>query len=283
MPPLGPISTPANKMPILEPMVTQVSPTGIDSLTFSTAKASSGSTINLSSSSNSVAQFMMDGQSVSPPQSGAINVGDIIGGSQGSKLIRIQDGQIVQELSAGALSPTQAKADSRTVVTLNQSVLGTKSSAKISQMAQSAATNASSTALQKISVPNLAGRTQSIIGANANIQNPINVSRVAKQPIAAPTMVRKGPAGVTLVQQTSVAAPPRVPQPGVMPVVQGSGGGTQYYVTAKSTDKNLQGKVILIPQQVFSQSNQQGKGGRGAAQSQAKQGEYILFIILKNG
>nr|KAJ8033857.1 YEATS domain-containing protein 2 [Holothuria leucospilota] len=37
--------------------------------------------------------------------------------------------------------------------------------------------------------------------------------------------------------------------------------GAQYYITAKSTDPNLKGKVILIPHQVFAQASAQQSGG----------------------
>lgn len=58
---------------------------------------------------------------------------------------------------------------------------------------------------------------------------------------------------------------------GSLQVVSNTPPGAQYYITAKSTDPNLQGKVILIPHQVFAQaSTQQPGGGKTIQKTTAK-------------
>lgn len=271
MPPLGPISTNVNKSLVLEAIkTTQVSPTGAaDSVVFAPSSLVSGKGAN-----NQVGK---DAQ-VSPTHTGAINVGDVAISSPGSKLIRIQDGQIVQEVQPSrTVSPPQGKTENRTVVTLNQTVLGAngKANGKVTQAAKQAVSGTPTVSLQRIPVPSFAGRSQTLISSsNPSLQSTVSISQLAKQPVGASQLVRKGSTGVTLVQQSpSVRAPqqPQQQQPGVVPVMSNPPAGTQYYITAKSTDKNLQGKVILIPQQVF--AGQSGKGGRGSNPGQAsKQG-----------
>lgn len=46
--------------------------------------------------------------------------------------------------------------------------------------------------------------------------------------------------------------------------------GAQYYITAKSTDPNLQGKVILIPHQVFAQASSTQQAGGSKTPATAK-------------
>ncbi|XP_071496670.1 YEATS domain-containing protein 2-like [Diadema antillarum] len=288
MPPLGPISTPINsKTPSLDPPTTQVSPTGLDSVSFSPS-------LLVNSGSSSLGTLLSDGQTVSPTQTGAINVGDIAISSQGGNLIRIQDGQIVQELPSDAVSPTHAKAEMKTVVTLNQVMSGSKSIIKASQASSPPGTNTPSISLQKISVPSASSHPQAMVGTSTPaMPSTVSISQLSKQPLVASPVVRKSPSGVTLVQQTAVGvSASRVgQQANVMPVIPNPPPGTQYYVTAKSTDKNLQGKVILIPQQVFSQnSGQSGKSGRGAGKTSntSKQGSGSFLspsnvLILPQG
>lgn len=289
MPPLGPISTSLNKTPGMESnKTTQVSPTSVNTTSFASSLL-----LSASEASNNVGQLATDTPQVSPTQSGAINVGDVAISSLGSKLIRIQDGQIVQETSSEAVSPTQVKAENKVVVTLNQSMPGAKTNVKMTQIAKPAVTSTATISLQRIPVASLAGRPQTIVSASSpSVQNAVSVPQLTKQTLMGSPMVRKSPAGVTIVQQAQVGATPArmQQQQSILPVMSNPPAGTQYYVTAKSTDKNLQGKVILIPQQVFSQSAGQagGKSGRGAGQGQSKQGSGSFLspsnvLILPQG
>eukprot|EP00057_Strongylocentrotus_purpuratus_P034054 XP_793746.3 PREDICTED: YEATS domain-containing protein 2 [Strongylocentrotus purpuratus] len=278
MPPLGPISTNVNKSLVLEAIkTTQVSPTGTDSVVFTPSSLISGKGAN-----NQVGK---DAQ-VSPTHTGAINVGDVAISSPGSKLIRIQDGQIVQEVQPSrTVSPPQGKMENRTVVTLNQTVLGAKTNGKVTtQAAKQAVSGTPTVSLQRIPVPSFAGRSQTLVSSsNPSMQSTVSISQLAKQPVGASQLVRKGSTGVTLVQQSpSVRGPqqPQQQQPGVVPVMSNPPAGTQYYITAKSTDKNLQGKVILIPQQVF--AGQSGKGGRGSNPGQASKQGSGSFLSPSN-
>ncbi|XP_054774433.2 YEATS domain-containing protein 2-like [Lytechinus pictus] len=264
MPPLGPISS----KPIETIKSTQVSPITSESIPLVSSSLISGNGVG------------KDTQ-VSPTQTGAINVGDIARASPGSKQIRIRDGQIIQDMPSGIVPPSQTRTDNKKVVTLNQPVLGSKTNGKVISSA-----GPSTVALQRIPGTSLSGRPQTIVSSsNQSIQNTVSV---AKQPVIASPVVGKGQTGVTLVQQTpSSVRVQQGQQPGIMPVMSNPPAGTQYYVTAKSTDKNLQGKVILIPQQVF--SGQSGKGNRGSNQGQStKQGSGSFLspsnvLILPQG
>ncbi|XP_033101925.1 YEATS domain-containing protein 2-like [Anneissia japonica] len=59
--------------------------------------------------------------------------------------------------------------------------------------------------------------------------------------------------------------------------------GTQYYITATSSDPNLQGKVILIPQQVFSQASTQQKTTVGKVTSRSPANKTPQTALAKPG
>ncbi|XP_071941958.1 YEATS domain-containing protein 2-like [Antedon mediterranea] len=170
--------------------------------------------------------------------SGAVNVAEVASKtSPGKMAIRIQHGKVVSNTEDGGNEDIQGKIlPSTTVSSPLTSVTKTiVTPSNVSNPVKSVASHIPSTSTQ-------------ILSQISTSDKPTIVTAVKK--------VQGGSQGKRSGAQVAITQPPP---------------GAQYYITATSSDPNLQGKVILIPQQVFSQASAQQKttGGKMAGRPPA--------------
>ena len=213
------------------------------------------------------------------PTATAVNVAEAAAstspGKGNSLAVRIQEGKLVADVSPTAqLAGSTLKLPPATATTTS----GVVSIAPVLPT------------MTQIVTP--AGQVQTVAkvspsqGLSAALQMAGAMSPQGK--IAAPAVTqlaqpKSGSAGGIKVipTRTTPLSSPTHGQPASFPLIPNPPPGTQYYITAKSTDPNLQGKVILIPQQVFAQASGQSvlvgsKGGRpGPSQIQGKGGAAL--------
>ncbi|XP_071791753.1 YEATS domain-containing protein 2-like [Asterias amurensis] len=204
---------------------------------------------------------------VSPTLPGVINVAEAALGGKGSLDVRIQEGKVIQEVTTPALDLPPVKMEVATNVAgvmppLQPPLAKTTTAPSGVQLVQSVPV---STTLQKHSqesggsLPAAASFSGGIIvqPTSSQISKPVT-STVISTSGGVTTIKKTSPTGsVSAAPVKSVVEPPKHSPPTPTSGIPTPPPGTQYYITAKSTDPNLQGKVILIPQQVFQQASTQ--------------------------
>ncbi|XP_038048877.1 YEATS domain-containing protein 2-like [Patiria miniata] len=287
MPPLGPITKSAVIAPSsLAGLSQQVpGPSSSPTKVITPTDDRSGSIVG------SPSQSQTSSANVSPTQPGVINVADAAFTGKGTLDVRIQEGKVVQEVTSPTQDITQSKTEATTsVAAMAQTIVPLVQEAHIKgttvlqttapSRVQSVQGVLVTTALQKPSqvvdgsVMGASSQTGGIAvqPTSSQLNKPVMSTSLSTTGASIPAVKRIPSSGSITVVATKPGESPKHSPPATASGIPTPPPGTQYYITAKSTDPNLQGKVILIPQQVFQQASSQqamagGKPGVGKASS----------------
>ena len=275
MPPLGPITSQAKLADIITSTTVAKSSLNVVTQTSDAIVASSKCSVTEGDKSSALASPNLGSSppsTTTSPTTKAMNVAEAAVSTSPEKgaslAVRIQEGKLVADVSPTA-QPAASTVKSSPVTALPAGLASGNIAANQPTMAQIATSNPVAGQIQ--GVPKVSQPLAQGVASTLQMTSPPG----GKLPVA--TQPKPGSAGGIKVipQRTPALSSPS------LPIIPNPPPGTQYYITAKSTDPNLQGKVILIPQQVFAQASGQSvlvgsKGGRpGASQIQGKGGAAL--------
>ncbi|XP_072045160.1 YEATS domain-containing protein 2-like [Amphiura filiformis] len=278
MPPLGPIRSQAKIALASQGITTTIAKTSSSVVTQPSDAGVPSSKVALPDSDKTPVSTDSP-PSISSPPATAVNVADVAAstspGKTGALNVRIQEGKLVADVSPTAQLTSSTLKSPQPIIAGGVSSTAAAAAAPLPTVTQIMSPVGQMQTVTKVS-------PQQSLSAALQLTGAVSPGKIPA-PVSAPTQPKPGSAGgikVIPTRTTPLGSPTQGP-PTSFPLIPNPPPGTQYYITAKSTDPNLQGKVILIPQQVFAQASGQSvlvgsKGGRpGPSQIQGKGGAAL--------